>query len=191
MRLPAVLDSATAGTIGPTARGTTAAPDQGSPDTVLDLFTSLLFLHILGAIMAFGPGFASMVVGPMVAREPQHANFYARSQALTSRAIITPVSISLAVTGILLILVRGWSTVTGGRHWLELAILLYVMALVVSMALMAPASRKLVALTAQPPSPGAGPPPELPAAASRVRVLGIVLSILVVVITFLMVTKPF
>lgn len=158
---------------------------------MLDLFTILLFLHILGAIIAFGPGFASMVVGPMVAREPQHANFYARSQALTSRAIITPVSISLAVTGILMILVRGWSTITAGRHWLELAILLYVIALVISIVVMAPASRKLVALTSQPPAPGSGPPVELMATAGRVRLIGIVLSLLVVVITFLMVTKPF
>lgn len=158
---------------------------------MLDLFTILLFLHILGAIVAFGPGFASMVVGPMVAREPQHANFYARSQSLTSRAIITPVSISLAITGVLMILVRGWSTITGGRHWLELAILLYVVALVVSMAVMAPASRKLVALTSQPPAPGSGPPVELMAIANRVRLTGVVLSLLVVVITFLMVTKPF
>jgi uncharacterized membrane protein len=158
---------------------------------VLDLFTILLFLHILGAIIAFGPGFASMVVGPMVAREPQHANFYARSQSLTSMAIITPVSISLAITGILMILDRGWPTITGGRHWLELAILLYVVALVVSMAVMAPASRKLVALTSQPPVPGSGPPAELLAVAGRVRLTGIVLSLLVVVITFLMVTKPF
>ena len=32
----------------------------------MDLFKILLFLHVLGAIVAFGPGFASMVVGPMV-----------------------------------------------------------------------------------------------------------------------------
>jgi uncharacterized membrane protein len=158
---------------------------------MLDLFTILLFLHVLGAIIAFGPGFASMVVGPMVAREPQHANFYARSQLLTSKAIITPVSISLAVTGVLMILDRGWSTITGGRHWLELAILLYVIALVISIVVMAPAGRRLVALTSQPPAPGDGPPAELMATAGRVRMTGMILSLLVVVITFLMVTKPF
>jgi len=158
----------------------------------LDLFTILLFLHILGAIIAFGPGFASMVVGPMVAKEPQHANFYARSQSLVSKTIVIPVSISLAITGILMIVVRGWSALTaGGGRWLELGILLYVVALVISMAVMAPASRKLVALTSQPPAPGAGPPAELMATAGRVRMTGMVLTLLVVVITFLMVTRPF
>jgi len=157
----------------------------------LDLFLILLFLHILGAIIAFGPGFTSMVVGPMVAKEPQHANFYARTQLATSRKIITPLSISLAITGVGMILVRGWATETGGKHWLELGILLYVVALVLAMAVMAPAGRKLVALTSTPPAPDSGPNPEIPATAKRVRMGGMVLSLLVVVIAFLMVVKPF
>ena len=157
----------------------------------MDLFLILLFLHALGAIIAFGPGFASMIVGPMVAREPQYANFYARTQVATARAIITPVSISMAITGIGLILVRGWANVTAGRHWLEAAILLYVLSVVVAMAVQAPAGRKLVKLTSQPPTPGTGPSPELRATVALVRQGGLVLTGLVVVIAFLMVTKPF
>ena len=157
----------------------------------MDLFHILLFLHALGAVVAFGPGFASMVVGPMVAKEPQHANFYARTQQATARAIVTPVSISMAVTGLALIATRGWATITAGRHWLEAGILLYVVAVVFSMAVQAPAGRRLVELTSQPPAPGAGPSPELLATARRVRTGGMVLAGLVVVIVFLMVTKPF
>ena len=157
----------------------------------MDLFLILLFLHILGAIVAFGPGFAAMVAGPMVAREPQYANFYARSQVLAGRRLVTPVSISLAITGVAMILLRGWSAETGGKHWLEAGILLYVVAVVVAMAVQAPAGRKLVELTSQPPAPGAGPSPELLKTAGRVRMGGIVLSALVVVIVFLMVAKPF
>jgi len=157
----------------------------------LDLFLILLFLHIAGAIIAFGPGYASMVVGPMVAKEPQHANFYARTQLATSRKIIMPLSISMAVTGIALILVRGWGTITAGHHWLELGILLYVLALALSMGLVAPAGRKLVALTSTPPAPGSGPNPEIQATAKRVRLGGMVLGLLSLVIVFLMVAKPF
>ncbi len=157
----------------------------------MDLFVILLFLHVIGAIVAFGPGFVSLVVGPMVAKEPQHANFFARSQALAARAVITPVSISMAVTGVGMILVRGPSDFVGGRHWLEAGILLYVVALVLAMAVMAPASRRMVALTAQPPEPGQPPSPELPATARRIRLTGTALSVLVVVITYLMVAKPF
>ncbi|MCJ7710331.1 MAG: DUF2269 domain-containing protein, partial [Chloroflexi bacterium] len=142
----------------------------------MDLFFFQLFLHALGAIVAFGPGFASMVVGPMVAKEPQYANFYARTQVATGRAIVTPVSISMAVTGIALIAVKGWTNVTAGKHWLELAILLYIVSVVVAMAVQAPAGRKLVELTSQPPAPGAGPSPEIRAVAGRVRKGGMVLS---------------
>jgi uncharacterized membrane protein len=157
----------------------------------VDLFLILLFLHALGAIVAFGPGFASMIVGPMVAKEPQYANFYARTQAATGKRLVTPVSISLAITGIGMILVRGWGTLTAGRHWLELGILLYVVAVVVAMAVQAPAGRRLVELTSQPPAPGTGPSPELLKTAARLRTGGMVVSALVVVIVLLMVTKPF
>ena len=157
----------------------------------MDLFLFLLFLHVLGAIVAFGPGFASAVVGPMAAKEPQYANFYARTQLATARKIVSPVSISMAITGIALIAVRGWSNITAGRHWLELGILLYVVAVVVAMAVQAPAGRKLVELTSQPPAPGAGPSPELLSTVARVRQGGMILTGLVVVIVFLMVTKAF
>jgi uncharacterized membrane protein len=157
----------------------------------VDLFLILLFLHILGAIVAFGPGFAAMVVGPMVAKEPQYANFYARTQVAAGRRLVTPVSITLAITGIAMILVRGWAAETGGRHWLEAGIALYVVAVVVAMAVQAPAGRRLVELTSQPPAPGSGPSPELLRTATRVRTGGMILSALVVVIVFLMVAKPF
>lgn len=157
----------------------------------MDLFKLLLFLHVIAAVAAFGPGFAAMVVGPMVAKEPQHANFYARTQLTTARKLVTPLSISMAVTGIGMILVRGWSNIVGDRHWLEVAIVFYVIAVVFSMAWQAPNGRKLVELTSTPPAPGSGPNPEIPATAKKVRQGGMILSGLVLVIVFLMVTKPF
>jgi uncharacterized membrane protein len=157
----------------------------------VSLFLVLLYLHILGAVVAFGPGFAAMVVGPMVAKEPQHANFFARTQVATGRRLITPVAISMAVTGIAMILERGWSNLTGGAHWLEVGIVLYVVAVVLAMAVQAPAGRRLVELTAQPPAPGTPPDPAIPATAKRIRYVGLTMSALVVVIAFLMVVKPF
>ena len=59
----------------------------------------------------------------------------------------------MAVTGIALIAVRGWGNITGGRHWLELGILLYVVAVVIAMAVQAPAGRRLVELTPSRPPP--------------------------------------
>ncbi len=157
----------------------------------VDLFLILLYLHAMGAIVAFGPGFAAMIVGPMVAKEPQHANFYARTQVASGRNLITPVAISMAVTGIAMILVRGWGNIVGDKHWLEAGILLYVVAVVVAMAVQAPAGRKLVELTSQPPAPGSGPSPEIVKTAGRLRVGGMALSVLTLAIVFLMVAKPF
>jgi len=157
----------------------------------VDLFLILLYLHVLGAIVAFGPGFVAMVVGPMVAKEPQHANFYARTQVAAGRKLITPVAISMALTGIVMIVYRGWGNIVADRHWLEVGILLYVVAVVVAMAVQAPAGRRLVELTAQPPAPGTPPNPAIPATAKRLRQGGTALVVLTIAIAFLMVTKPF
>lgn len=157
----------------------------------MDLFKLFLFLHVIAAIAAFGPGFASMVTGPMVAKEPQHANFFARTQVLTARRIVTPLALSMAITGVAMILVRGWTNIVGDRHWLEVAIVLYVIAIVFSFVWQAPAGQKLVELTSTPPAPGSGPNPEIPRTAGRLRTGGMVLGLLVIAIVFLMVSKPF
>ena len=157
------------------------------------MFQLLLFLHVLGAIVAFGPGFAAMVVGPMVAREPQHGNFYARTQLATNKRLVTPVALSMAVTGILMILVTpgGYGGLIGGRMWLAVAIVLYVIAVVFAFAWQSPNGRKLAELTSTPPAPGSPPSPEIPATAGRLRIGGIILTLLIVTIVFLMVVKPF
>jgi len=157
----------------------------------LSLFAIMLFLHVLGAIVAFGPGFAAMVVGPMVAKEPQYANFYARTQSLANKRLVTPVALSMAVTGSVMILDRGWAAITGGTRWLEAALLLYVIAVVYAIVVQGPAGRKLVELTSRPPAPGSAPDPAVPATALKVRNGGILLTVLVIAITFLMVVKPF
>jgi hypothetical protein len=159
----------------------------------VSLFAILLFLHVLGAIVAFGPGFAAMIVGPMVAKEPQHANFYARTQLATAKKLVTPVALSMAVTGIAMILVApgGYGSLIGGRQWLAVAIVLYVIAIVFAFAWQTPNGRRLVELTSTPPAPGSPPNPEIPATAGKVRTGGMVLTLLVVVIAFLMVVKPF
>jgi len=157
----------------------------------VDLFRILLFLHVIAAIAAFGPGFAAMVVGPMVAKEPQHANFYARTQLLTARRLITPLAVSMAVTGVAMILVRGWPNIAGNTYWLPVSIVLYVIAIVYSVAVQAPAGQRLVELTSTPPAPGTPPNPEIPRTAARLRSGGMILTGLVLVIAFLMVAKPF
>ena len=113
------------------------------------------------------------------------------SSSRSRTRLVTPAALSMAITGILMIAVLGWSSIVGNRLWLPVGIVLYVIAIVFSVAVQAPAGRRLVDLTATPPAPGSPPPPELPATAKRVRQGGIFLSVLVLIIVFLMVVKPF
>ncbi len=67
----------------------------------------LLFLHVFGAILAFGPTYAYSIMGRMAGREPQHANFSTRQVAAISRAQVYPLAIVQGVTGVLLIAASG------------------------------------------------------------------------------------
>lgn len=160
----------------------------------MSLLPWLLFLHILGAIIAFGPGFAFAFFGAAAGREPQHANFTLRTTAVVATRLIVPLAILQGVTGLGLVLVEGTELLT--RLWLLVAIALYAIALFIAIGLNLPNLRRLIELSTPPagappgPPPG-GPPPELIARAARSRQYGMAMSLLVVVIVFLMVVKPF
>jgi uncharacterized membrane protein len=156
----------------------------------MNLFPWLLFLHVLGAIVAFGPGFTQPLVGRLTASEPQHGNFSARVSQLTTDRVVIPAALSMPVTGALMILVGGIDLLA--TRWLLLAIVLYVIALLIAVLLQRPAIQRMVALTSAPPPAGAppGPPPGLPETAAALRRNGAILGILVVTIVLLMVVKP-
>ena len=155
------------------------------------LFPWLLFLHVLAAIVAFGPTFAFATIGGLGGREPQHANFATRvSQTIASR-LVYPIGITLPITGAAMILVAGIDLSNRAYLWLDIAIILYVIAYGYSFFVQRPIVEKIVAMTSAPPPPGAtGPPPELAGLVKQVQRGGMVLGILLVVIVFLMVVKP-
>jgi uncharacterized membrane protein len=156
----------------------------------------LLFLHIFGAILAFGPGFSFMILGPMAGAEPQHANFAIRFQRRVTMRMIVPLAIFQGVTGLLLVWYTKVNLLT--TSWLLLAIVLYLIALGLAIGVGIPTLNRLVALTSAPPpqaapgdAPRQGPPPEVAALVRRGRLVGMAQSVLIVLIVFLMVTKPF
>ncbi len=159
----------------------------------MTLFQILLFLHVLGAIIAFGPTFALPVIGGMGGKEPMHANFATRVGEALAKQRITPVAIVQGVTGAGLIFTSNVDL--GKALWLQAGILLWALALAYGTAVQTPAVRRVIALTAGgPPAAGAapaGPPPELLAAVKKVQRGGMILAGLVTVIVFLMVIKPF
>lgn len=152
------------------------------------MFQLWLFLHILGAIAAFGFGFYAPIYGAMAAKEPQHGNWFMRATKRVSDYVLIPVALSMAVTGVLLVAERGG--VDRFRElWLALAIVVYVAALLIIFLVQRPTVNKLIALTSAPPGPD-GPPAEVPALLRRMRMLGMVLLAAVVFILYLMVYKP-
>ena len=151
----------------------------------------LLFLHVLGAILAFGPTFAFSFMGIMASREPQHANFSARQSELISNRLVYPFAILQGITGLAIIWAASYPVMSS--PWLLVGIVLYLFAVIYGLTVQRAALHRLIELSSTPPPPGTPPgppPPELMAVAKRVRQGGMLLGTLIVIIVFLMVVKP-
>ena len=155
------------------------------------LFPYLLFLHVLGAIVAFGPTFAFPFIGAMGGGEPQHANFATRVSHTLSSKLVYPIGITLPITGAGMMLVRGLNPLDRPFWWLGIAIVLYAIAYGYSYFFQSKLVHRVIEITSTPPPPGAsGPPPELPPLVARIQRGGMMLTILLLAIIFLMVVKP-
>ena len=168
----------------------------------MSLFSILLFIHVLGAIIAFGASFSTFpLLGAMSGKEPAHANFGSRVSHSISTKIVRPLAILQGITGVALILVRSIDLTKA--LWLDLAIVLYVIAIGYALFVQIPVGERLVELTSGGPPAGAGaaaggaggapmgPPPALLATAAKARQGGMLLGLMITAIVFLMVTKPF
>lgn len=161
------------------------------------VFAIVLFLHVAGAILAFGPTYAFMILGPMGGSEPQHLSFALRVQKKISSTLIAPLAVFQGITGLTLVALAGFEILT--RGWLLLSLVLYAILLTIGFGVLIPSLRVLVAATSGPPPAPApaggaapqGPPAHIIAARDRARMGGMINAVLVLVIVFLMVTKPF
>lgn len=153
---------------------------------ISELFFLWLFLHILGAIAAFGFGFYAPIFGMATAKEPQHGNWFMRASKRLSNVIIIPFGLSMLITGGLLVEAGSarWSDL-----WLTISLVLYFVALGIVFLGQRPTLTKVIELTATPPGPG-GQPPEVPALVRRMQLYGVVLLVLTITILALMVWKP-
>ncbi len=112
----------------------------------------LLFLHVMGAILGFGPTFAYSIMGAMAGREPQHANFSARQIAAIDNKLVYPLAIIQGITGVLLILAAKIDV--KAALWLTMGIVLYAIALSYALTVQRNALHHLIELTSAPPPPG-------------------------------------
>lgn len=163
----------------------------------MSLFSLLLFTHVLGAIIAFGPTFSSPIIARMGAAERAHGNFAMRVSHQLARIQILPLALVQGITGLSLI-ITGNIDPFKDHNWLLVAIVLYLIAITFAIFVQTPLANRIIALTTPPagapaPSgpPAGGPPPELAGLITRIKRGGFLLMALVVSIVFLMVTKPF
>lgn len=155
----------------------------------------LLFLHVLAAIAGLGPTFAFPIIGGMGGREPRFGNFATRVSFRVSERLVEPLVLSMPVTGVLMIWAAEIDAFSKGYRWLLLAIVLYVIDLSMALFVQRAAVKRVIALTggeSGPPPDAApsGPPAELPGAVAAVQRNGMILTLILLAIIFLMVVKP-
>lgn len=144
----------------------------------------LLYVHVLLAIAAFGTNLTYRPILRAGERDPEHLRFAIQLVRRLDRVIANPSYVLLAVTGVALAIVEG---ISFERGWLALAIGLYVVVAVLGIAVYAPATRRQVTALEE----FGASDVRYRGAASRSSAIGLVVTLIVLVIVFLMVVKPF
>ena len=157
------------------------------------LLALFLFLHVMGAIITFGPTFIFPIIASQAQKSPPNGAFAAALSDLIERRVVIPGAIVQGITGVILILILGVNPLTDtAYHWLVPAIVLYLIAILFAIFVQAKNAEKMVHLTANLPP---GPPPaetlaEIQATGKALQRGGMLLTLLIVLIVILMVTKP-
>lgn len=155
------------------------------------MYTLFLWLHILSAIIAFGPTFSFPLIGSMMAKEPQHALFAIKFQESVTMKLLYPVGlIVLPIAGVGMILTAHIPLFQ--TTWLLVTIGLFIAAAIYSVAVQTPTGMKLMhILENMPPGPppegASGPPPEVAALVKKLKAGGMGLTLMVIVIFTIMV----
>ncbi len=156
----------------------------------MNWFLLWLFLHILAAVIAFGPIFVFPIVGSLAAQMPQHMPFAVAVNHRIEQRLVLPVALTLAVSGAGLI----WTANINifATPFLLVGVILYLVALGIAFRVLLPTTERLVHLVEQAPPPAApGPPPqEVTTLIRRLQMFGGVTTVLFLVIIFLMIVQP-
>ncbi|MGH2464577.1 MAG: DUF2269 family protein [Candidatus Limnocylindrales bacterium] len=157
------------------------------------LATIFLFLHVMGAIAAFGPSFVLPIIASQSRKMPSGALFGLKLTDAVERRLIIPLGIFQGITGVGLIWTIGFNLTA--THWLAAGIVLYLIAIVFAIVIQARTVESMIHLVESAPAPAPGtppgpPPPAFLALAKRAQNGGIFLTVLLVLIVFFMAVKP-
>jgi uncharacterized membrane protein len=144
-------------------------------------YTFFKFLHVLLAIVAVGFNASYGIWLARVAREPEHQAHVLRGIKVLDDRFANPAYGLLLVTGLVMVWV---GDVDLTQFWLAGGIALYVLAVVIGLFVYTPTLRDQIRALE------AGDASTFDRLSARGRLVGILLAVDVVVIVFLMVTKP-
>lgn len=159
------------------------------------MFKFWLFVHIMSTVIAFGPTYTLPAIAALARKGPRYGAFAAEVAELIEMRYAWPFVLVAGVSGTALILDADipWLDIP----WLWISIVIYVVAIVFSLLVQTPNTKKMVELTArladagEPPA-GApvGPPPELAALGKKLQFGGIALSVASLAVFYLMIVQP-
>ena len=149
---------------------------------MITFFDVMKFLHVTFAIVAVGFNASYGIWLARAARQPEHQAHVLRGVTVLDRIANLGYAL-LLVTGLIMVATSPFELTT---FWIALALALYALAIVIGLVVYSPTLRKQIqTLGAEGPSSA-----EFVRLSNRGRVVGILLAIDVLVIVFLMVTKP-
>jgi|HubBroStandDraft_6_1064221.scaffolds.fasta_scaffold311630_2 hypothetical protein len=156
----------------------------------MNWFLLWLFLHILAAVIAFGPIFVFPVVGGLAAQMPQHLRFAMELNHRIEQRLVLPLAVTMALSGAGLIWTANINIFQ--TPFLLVGVILYLVALGVAFRILLPTTVRLVHLVEQaPPAAVPGPPPQaVMTLIRRLQMFGGLTTVLFLVIIFLMVIQP-
>ncbi|HEV2029470.1 MAG TPA: DUF2269 family protein [Candidatus Dormibacteraeota bacterium] len=147
------------------------------------LFLIVKYIHILAAIVAVGLNISYAIWIIRAQREPAHTGFALKGIKFLDDRIANPAYGVLLLTGLLMVFLAGYSLTT---LWIDIALVLFVLLIVVAVVFFTPSLREQVKLVES----GDVSSAEFRRLAQRGQLAGQALGAIVLVILAMMVFKP-
>lgn len=157
----------------------------------MNWFLFWLFLHILAAVIAFGPTFVFPIIGRLLADSPQHMRFAVELMHRMETRLVIPLALSMVISGSGLI----WVANLDFFHtaYLIVAVVLYFAAVGISLGVLLPNTRKLLDLIGHAEASStlpASPPQGVTRLVRSSQMFGGITTVLFLAIIFLMIVQP-
>jgi Predicted integral membrane protein (DUF2269) len=153
----------------------------------MNWFLFWLFLHLLAAVIAFGPVFVFPIIGTLAAQMPQHMRFAVELNHRIEVRLVIPLALTMLVSGIGLIWTANINVFL--TVYLLVSIGLYLLALSISIGILLPTTRRLVEIVETDAGAGVASAVVM-RLVRRNQMFGGVTTGLFVVIIFLMIIQP-